>query len=104
VLRSPLKCEAYTFLAGSLGSLALTLWFIPVLHLFQPFLGGLRKEGIDMNTIIRLTKFHELNTIRIVFRLFFALPLIILSIDGIRPHHHINENLYVFLMAVLLLC
>ena len=31
VLRSPLKCEAYTFLAGSVGSLALTLWFFPVL-------------------------------------------------------------------------
>lgn len=25
------KCEAYTFLAGSLGSLCLTLWFLPVL-------------------------------------------------------------------------
>jgi hypothetical protein len=26
-----LKCEAYTFMAGSLGSLCLTLWFLPVL-------------------------------------------------------------------------
>lgn len=26
-----LKCEAYTFLAGSLGSLSITLWFLPVL-------------------------------------------------------------------------
>jgi hypothetical protein len=25
------KCEAYTFLAGSLGSLSITLWFLPVL-------------------------------------------------------------------------
>jgi len=90
----PLKCEAYTFLAGSVGSLALTLWFFPVLYLFQPFLGGLRREGVDMNTIIRLTKFHELNTIRVVFRLLFSIPLIILSIDGIRPHHHINESFF----------
>ncbi|KAF8267483.1 hypothetical protein EI94DRAFT_1581058, partial [Lactarius quietus] len=90
----PLKCEAYTFLAGSLGSLALTLWFLPVLHLFRPFLGGLRKEGVDTNTIIRLTKFHELNTIRVVFRLLFAVPLCILAIDGVRPHHHINDVMY----------
>jgi hypothetical protein len=27
----PLKSEAYVFLAGSLGSLSLTLWFTPVL-------------------------------------------------------------------------
>jgi hypothetical protein len=70
-----------------------------------------------MNTIIRLTKFHELNvchfltyvgsatenptlpqTIRVVFRLLFAIPLVILSIDGIRPHHHVNESLYVTLV------
>jgi hypothetical protein len=69
-----------------------------------------------MNTIIRLTKFHELNvchflayvgsatenptlsqTIRVVFRLLFAVPLLVLAIDGIRPHHHINETLYVTL-------
>jgi len=90
----PLKCEAYTFLSGSLGSLAITLWFLPVLHLFRPFLGGLRKEGVDTNTIIRLTKFHELNTIRVVFRLLFAVPLCILAIDGVRPHHHINDVMF----------
>lgn len=90
----PLKCEAYTFLAGSLGSLSITLWFLPVLHLFRPFVSGLRREGVDMNTIIRLTKFHELNSVRTVFRLLFAVPLCILSIDGIRPHHHVNESVF----------
>jgi len=90
----PLKCEAYTFLAGGLGSLSLTLWFLPVLYLFQPFLDGLRKEGVDMNTIVRLTKFHELNTIRTLLRLFFAIPVCILAIDGIRPQHHVNESMF----------
>jgi hypothetical protein len=90
----PLKCEAYTFLAGSLGSLSLTLWFIPVLHLFRPFLGGLRKEGVDTSTIIRLTKFHELNTIRVVFRLLFVVPFFILAVDGLRPHQHINDVMF----------
>ncbi|KAH9981558.1 hypothetical protein BJV74DRAFT_887515 [Russula compacta] len=88
----PLKCEAYTFLAGGLGSLSLTLWFLPVLYFFRPFLGGLRREGVDMNTITRLTKFYELNRIRVVFRLFFAIPVLILSIDGLRPHHPLNSS------------
>ncbi|KAH9976362.1 hypothetical protein BGW80DRAFT_1168046 [Lactifluus volemus] len=91
----PLKCEVYTFLAGSLGSLCLTLWFLPVLYYFQPFLDGLRKEGVDMNTIIRLTKFHELNTIRTMLRLCFAIPIFILAVDGLRPHHHVNESMCV---------
>lgn len=37
-------------------------------------------------------------TIRVVFRFLFAIPIIILSIDGIRPHHHINDTLYVTLV------
>jgi len=47
-----------------------------------------------MNTIIRLTKFHELNTIRVIFRFLFSLPLIILATDGLRPHPHINESFF----------
>ncbi|KAG6888396.1 hypothetical protein C0995_008636 [Termitomyces sp. Mi166 len=52
-----------------------------------------RKEDVDLNTIVRLTKFSELNSIRVFFRFLFTVPLLILSIDGIRPHHHINENM-----------
>ncbi|KAG6836195.1 hypothetical protein H0H93_010461 [Arthromyces matolae] len=53
-----------------------------------------RKEGVDINTIVRLTKFSELNMIRIFFRFLFTLPLLILGIDGVRPHHHINESMF----------
>ncbi|KAG6827285.1 hypothetical protein H0H92_012494 [Tricholoma furcatifolium] len=77
----PLKAEAYTFLAGSLGSLSLTLWFIPILFTFPSFLRNLRKEGVDTNTIVRLTKFSELNTIRVVFRFLFTIPLLTLGAD-----------------------
>ena len=31
VLMPSTKCEAYTFLVGSIGSLSITLWFLPVL-------------------------------------------------------------------------
>jgi len=89
----PLKCEAYTFLAGSLGSLSLTLWFIPVLWTFPSFLRNLTRESVDSNTIIRLTKFHELNSLRILFRFLFVLPLVTLGVDGVRPHQHVNESM-----------
>jgi len=89
----PLKNEACTFLAGSLGSLCLTIWFMPILWSFPTFLDNLRSEGVDTATIVRLTKFHELNTIRVLFRYLFTIPLLVLGVDGVRPHEHtINEN------------
>ncbi|KAG6877906.1 hypothetical protein C0993_002391 [Termitomyces sp. T159_Od127] len=93
----PLKSEAYTFLAGGLGSISLTFCFIPVLFSFPTFVENLtyqKSEGVDMNTVVRLVKVSELNTIRVFFRLLFTIPLLILSIDGIRSHHRINENMF----------
>ncbi|KAH7908411.1 hypothetical protein BJ138DRAFT_1012871 [Hygrophoropsis aurantiaca] len=89
----PYKCEAYTFLAGSLGSFSLTVWFLPVLWAFPGFLQSLKQSNVDTNTMVRLTKFHELNCIRIVFRFLFTVPFIILGIDGVRPHQHINDKI-----------
>jgi hypothetical protein len=89
---NPLKNEAYTILGGCLGSLATTIWFLPILWTFPRFLGNLRSEGVDTATIVRLTKFSELNNIRVVFRFLFTVPLAILAIDGIRPHVHINNK------------
>jgi len=89
----PLKSEAFTFLAGSLGSLSLTLWFTPILWTFPSFLKNLKAEGVDLGTIVRLTKFSELNMIRVVFRFLFTFPLLILGVDGVRPHNHINESM-----------
>ncbi|KAH7929583.1 hypothetical protein BV22DRAFT_1002486 [Leucogyrophana mollusca] len=90
----PYKCEAYTFLAGSLGSLSLTIWFLPVLWAFPGFLRNLKQSNVDMRTMVRLTKFHELNCIRIVFRFLFTVPFVILGIDGVRPHQHINDKMF----------
>ncbi|TFK44987.1 hypothetical protein BDQ12DRAFT_642091 [Crucibulum laeve] len=89
-----LKGEAYTFLAGSLGSLSLTLWFTPILWTFPSFLKNLRSEGVDIGTIVRLTKFSELNLIRVIFRFLFCVPLLILGVDGVRPHTHVNESMF----------
>lgn len=61
---------------------------------------------------MRLTKFSELNVlvnnllenicclrpssqmIRVVFRFLFTIPILILGVDGVRPHHHINEVVF----------
>lgn len=88
------KCEASTMLAGSLGSLSLTIWFLPILWTFPSFLESLKQANVDTNTMVRLTKFHELNCIRVIFRFLFTVPFVILGIDGIRPHQHINDNMF----------
>ncbi|EKM53715.1 uncharacterized protein PHACADRAFT_260202 [Phanerochaete carnosa HHB-10118-sp] len=88
----PLKNEAYTFLAGSFGSLCITVWFTPILWTFPKFIENLRSDGVEMNTLMRLVKFHELNTIRIALRFVFCVSLIILGVDGARPHQHINDK------------
>ncbi|KAF9018639.1 hypothetical protein BDZ89DRAFT_1209861 [Hymenopellis radicata] len=90
----PLKSEAYTYLAGGLGSLSLTLWFTPILWNFKTFLQTLKREGVDHATIVRLTKFHELNSIRILFRFLFTVPFVILGADGIRSTPVVNRNAF----------
>ncbi|KAH9954875.1 hypothetical protein BC827DRAFT_1240812 [Russula dissimulans] len=110
----PLKCEAFTFLAGSTGSLLLTVCSMIVMSAFflnfmsprtysrfphhrlrfKPFLEGLRREGVDISVVVRLTKFYELTMIYIFSRALFAIPLLLLSADGVRSHHHINESLF----------
>jgi hypothetical protein len=61
--------------------------------MFPNFLANLKREGVDGSTVVRLTKFHELNTIRVIFRFLFVAPLLILGIDGVKPHsHELNES------------
>ncbi|PCH36589.1 hypothetical protein WOLCODRAFT_140511 [Wolfiporia cocos MD-104 SS10] len=91
---NPDKCQAVTFLAGSLGSLSLTFWFLPVLFMFPGFLRNLKAEGVDMNTIVRLTTFHEMNCARIVFRFLFCAPLLILGADGLTSRYIVNSNIF----------
>ncbi|THV06673.1 hypothetical protein K435DRAFT_710834 [Dendrothele bispora CBS 962.96] len=89
-----IRCEAVAFLAGSTGGLILTICFLPVLFSFPSFLANLKQEGVDTATIVRLTKFHELNTIRVVFRFLFCGSLFVLGVDGVRPHTHtINDSM-----------
>lgn len=89
----PYKCEAWTFFAGGVGSLLITLWFLVVLAKFPRFLKRVKQEGAEADVVVRLTTFDELNRIRVGFRFFFAAPLLVLAVDGVlggkRP---INSN------------
>ncbi|KAJ4486996.1 hypothetical protein C8R41DRAFT_868181 [Lentinula lateritia] len=89
-----LQSEACTFFAGSLGSLLLTISFMPILQKLPALLNNLRAEGADDGTIIRLTKFHELNTIRVTFRYLFTIPLLILGSAGLNPPQHVTGNTF----------
>lgn len=91
----PLKSEAYTFLVGSSASLAVALFFVPILYLFPAFLRKLVQQGIDKSTVIRLQKFHELNRLRFIFKLLFLVPVLLIGIDGVNPRGHpINESMF----------
>jgi len=67
---------------------------MPILWAFPSFLRNLESQGVDEGTIVRLTTFYELNVVRIIFRLLFVLPFVILGVDGVRPHVHVNENMF----------
>lgn len=43
----PLKNEAFTFLAGSLGSLSLTVWFTPILYEPLPYSSSLTLNSLS---------------------------------------------------------
>ncbi|KAI0031981.1 hypothetical protein K488DRAFT_37498, partial [Vararia minispora EC-137] len=90
----PLRNEAAIFLAGAVGSGLITASFFPVLWQFPSFLRSLRHDGVDMSTVVRLTKFHELNTFRVFFRVLFVAALLTLAVDGFTPHRHVNENIF----------
>jgi len=53
-----------------------------------------KENEVETNTLVRLTTYHELNCIRVVFRFLFTVPFIILGVDGVRPHQHVNDKMF----------
>ena len=88
------QVEAWTFFAGSICSLIITVWFFKVLWKFPSFLARIQAEDAEPEVIVRLVQFQDLNRLRIVFRLMFVLPLLVLACDGIKPSgpHRILET------------
>ncbi|KAG8907062.1 hypothetical protein FRB99_005439 [Tulasnella sp. 403] len=88
----PLKCEAWIVLVGSIGSTIITVVFFRVLYIFPGFLRRVKTEGAGQDVVTRLVTFHQINVVRVGFRLLFVLPMLCLGIDGIMSHHHVNES------------
>jgi hypothetical protein len=86
--------DAWIFLVGSSTSTATNILFISILVRFPVFLRHVIAEGADPIVVVRLATFYELNLVRIVFRFFAAIPLLILAIDGVRRSHPINNSLF----------
>ncbi|KAF9515362.1 hypothetical protein BS47DRAFT_793855 [Hydnum rufescens UP504] len=88
----PLKCEAFTFLGGSVSGLVITLGSIHVLWVFPGFVNRVKSAGGDPEVVVRLTTFHNLNVTRVIFRFLMLIPLLILAVDGVTAHPHVNES------------
>ncbi|CAE6392055.1 unnamed protein product [Rhizoctonia solani] len=88
------QVEAWTFFAGSVGSLIITLWFFKVLFKFPSFIKRIQDENAEPEVIVRLVAFQDLNRIRIVFRLMFVIPMLILACDGLKTNglHPITKS------------
>ncbi|TFK50744.1 hypothetical protein OE88DRAFT_1645045 [Heliocybe sulcata] len=82
-------CQAWIFLAGSCASTATTVAFIYVLWMFPGFLLHVKSQGAEIDVVVRLATFYQLNLIRVCFRFIFTLPLLILAIDGVQGAHPI---------------
>ncbi|EDR08784.1 uncharacterized protein LACBIDRAFT_296195 [Laccaria bicolor S238N-H82] len=70
----PLVSEAYRFLDESLGSLSLTLWSTLILLLNVSYF----PQDFDDSCCLPFSFY----------------PILILGVDGVRPHHHINESVF----------
>lgn len=77
-------CVAWTFIAGSVGSLVPTLGFIPMLARFRSYILEMEIRGMDQPTLLQLFKFQELNRARLGFRLVFILSFFGLGLDWAR--------------------
>ncbi|KZS88184.1 hypothetical protein SISNIDRAFT_460050 [Sistotremastrum niveocremeum HHB9708] len=83
------KSQALVYLIGSIFGIVLTLCFIPILFVFPEFIQSLKDLNVERDILLRLLKFHELNTTRVIYRFVFLIPLLIVGIDGVSSSHAI---------------
>ncbi|KAJ7799965.1 hypothetical protein B0H14DRAFT_1698626 [Mycena olivaceomarginata] len=85
-------CEAWIFLGGSSAGTFTTICFLYVLANFPGFIRSVKAEGAEPDVVIRLTTFYHHNCIRVVFRFFFTVPLLVLAVDGLVDKSFIVVN------------
>lgn len=59
---------------------------------FPRFILDCRRQGANLDVIEKLSYFQHLNAIRTVFRVIYAMALLILSIDGQTEKKRINST------------
>ncbi|KAJ7576816.1 hypothetical protein C8J56DRAFT_371487 [Mycena floridula] len=82
-------CLAWIFLAGSSAGSITTLCSTYVIARFPRFIRQVKAEGASPDVLVRLATFYQLNLVRIVFRVFFNLPMLIVGVDGVHGNHSI---------------
>ena len=58
----------------------------------SPLIVPQRRQGANPEVLGRLQYFKELNVARTVFRFFYALSLLTLSIDAFTEHKYVNTT------------
>ncbi|KAJ6534027.1 hypothetical protein DFH09DRAFT_932394 [Mycena vulgaris] len=76
-------CEAWIFLGGASAGTFTTVCFFYVLAKFPGFIRSVKAEGAEPDVVVRLSTFYHLNCIRVVFRILFTVPLLILAVDAL---------------------
>ncbi|KAJ7478607.1 hypothetical protein B0H11DRAFT_1279069 [Mycena galericulata] len=76
-------CLPWIFLGGSSAGTFTTVCFLYVLVRFPRFIRSVKAEGAEPDVVVRLSTFYHLNCIRVVFRFFFSVPLLVMSLDAL---------------------
>ncbi|KAF8147721.1 hypothetical protein B0H34DRAFT_669394 [Crassisporium funariophilum] len=83
---------AWIFLAGSVAGNSTNIAFLYVLRKFPRFINLIKKQGGTPDLVVRFAIVNELNRVRLVFRFFFNISLLIIGIDGVRGPYPIISN------------
>jgi len=66
--------------------------FLYVLFRFPGIMQYVKEGGAEPDVVVRLATFYHLNWIRVTFRFFFTIPLLILAIDALNGPYPIIGN------------
>ncbi|KAL1741745.1 hypothetical protein HDZ31DRAFT_44755 [Schizophyllum fasciatum] len=81
-------CAAWVFLVGSIAGTVTTVWFLYVIGRFPTFIKQVKAGGAEPTVVVRLFRFYQLHTFRVVLRFFFTVPLLVLAADALAMGSH----------------
>lgn len=84
--------RAYLFCVGGVMSCCLAIGSVVLCVVFPSFIRSVKAMGATFEVLERLSFFKELNEIRTVFRLIYALAFTILAADGLSKTQRINRS------------